>query len=414
MSGDDLELVRGLVAIPSLSRQERPAVEWLVTRMAERGFRSRIDEAGNAVGERGSGQRHVVLLGHIDTVPGAIPVRVEDGELVGRGAVDAKGPLAAFVAAATEPPPGLRVTVVGAVEEESPTSRGARHVATRPAPDWCVVGEPSGWDGVTVGYKGRLVLRLAVERSARHGAAPGPTIAEEALALWESLRDAALARGGSGFERLDCRLEGMAALPAQAKLAQELGCKRSATWVPPGHNERAFAENFKLHVDRIGPAAKILADHGIALGLEFIGPKTLRKTFAHRFIYTMEGMLAMGTAMGTGNVGLLLDIWHLYTSHGSLDQVRELDASEVVVVHINDAPVGINVDEQMDQVRTLPGETGVLDIAGFLQALDEIGYDGPVTVEPFSKRVREMAASDAVAATAEAVQKVWSNSGVKG
>jgi sugar phosphate isomerase/epimerase len=207
--------------------------------------------------------------------------------------------------------------------------------------------------------------------------------------------------------------EGMAALPAQAQLAQAIGCTRSATWVPPGHNERDFAENFKLHVERIGAAAAILADHDIALGLEFIGPKTLRKNFSHRFIYTMEGMLAMGAAMGTGNVGLLLDVWHLYTSHGTLDQVRELQASDVVVVHINDAPAGIAVDEQMDQVRTLPGETGVLDIEGFLQALEEIGYDGPVTVEPFSKRVREMSVQDAVAATAASVQKVWPRSGVK-
>ncbi len=207
--------------------------------------------------------------------------------------------------------------------------------------------------------------------------------------------------------------EGMAALPAQAKLAQKLGCKRSATWVPPGHQERTFAENFKVHVDRIGPAAAILADHGIALGLEFIGPKTLRKSFAHRFVYTLEGMLALGAAMGTGNVGLLLDIWHLYTAHGSLDQVRELNAADVVVVHINDAPAGIVVDEQMDQVRTLPGETGVLDIEGFLHALDEIGFDGPVTVEPFSQRVRDLSVGDAVAATAAAVQKVWPRSGVK-
>jgi sugar phosphate isomerase/epimerase len=180
----------------------------------------------------------------------------------------------------------------------------------------------------------------------------------------------------------------------------------------PGNNERPFLANFKFHVDRIGPAAAILADHGIALGLEFIGPKTLRKTFAHRFIYTLEGMLALGAAMGTGNVGLLLDIWHLYTSHGSIDQVRELDASEVVVVHINDAPAGIAVDEQLDQVRTLPGETGVLDVAGFLQALEAIGYDGPVTVEPFSQRLREMTTEDAVAATAAAVNKVGLRSAV--
>ncbi len=177
MSTDDLELVRGLVAIPSLSRHEGEAVEWLVARMAERGFRASVDDAGNAVGEIGDGPRHVVLLGHIDTVPGEIPVRVEDGELVGRGAVDAKGPLAVFVAAATRPVPGVRVTVVGAVEEESPTSAGARYRATLPAPDWCVIGEPSGWDAATVAYKGRLALRIALQRHARHGAAPGPTTA---------------------------------------------------------------------------------------------------------------------------------------------------------------------------------------------------------------------------------------------
>jgi sugar phosphate isomerase/epimerase len=207
--------------------------------------------------------------------------------------------------------------------------------------------------------------------------------------------------------------DGLAALPAQAKLASELGCTRTATWLVPGSNDRTFLENFKFHVERIAPAAAILADYGISLGLEFIGPKTLRKTLAHRFIYTLEGMLALGAAMGTGNVGLLLDIWHLYTSHGSIEQVRELNPTEVVVVHINDAPAGVAVDEQMDQVRALPGETGVLDLAGFLQALEEIGYDGPVTVEPFSQRVRAMTTPEAVAATAEAVRKVWPRSGVK-
>ena len=193
-SEPDLALLRGLVEIPSVSRHEGDAVEWLVARMAERGFRASVDDAGNAVGDIGEGPVHVVLLGHIDTVPGEIAVRIEGDELVGRGAVDAKGPLAAFVVAATEPPAEVRVTVVGAVEEESPTSRGARYRATLPAPSWCVIGEPSGWDAVTVAYKGRLTLEVALSREARHGASPGPTIAEEALALWQSVRGSADAR----------------------------------------------------------------------------------------------------------------------------------------------------------------------------------------------------------------------------
>src|SRR5216683_924637 len=202
--------------------------------MGERGFRASIDEAGNAVGEIGDGPRHVVLLGHIDTVPGEIPVRLEDGELVGRGAVDAKGPLAAFVAAATEPVAGLKVTVVGAVEEESPTSKGARYRATLAAPDWCVIGEPSGWDGVTVAYKGRLVLGITLARDARHGASPGATIAEEALGLWARLRDEAVARtvDARPFARLDCRLEGMHAAAGDGLV--ERADLRVGYRVPPG------------------------------------------------------------------------------------------------------------------------------------------------------------------------------------
>ena len=234
LSERDVALVGGLVAIPSVSRNEADAVEWLVARMAERGFRASVDPAGNAVGEIGSGPIHVVLLGHIDTVPGDIPVRIEEGELVGRGAVDAKGPLAAFVAAATEPPAGVRITVVGAVEEESPTSKGARYRATLPAPDWCVIGEPSGWDGVTVGYKGRLVLGLSLRRDARHGAAPGPTCAEEALALWAHIGAAAAARtpGAGGFERLDCRLEGIQAVAGDG--LTERAELRVGYRIPPG------------------------------------------------------------------------------------------------------------------------------------------------------------------------------------
>jgi len=234
LSERDLALVGGLVAIPSVSRDERDAVEWLVARMTERGFRASVDAAGNAVGEIGDGPVHVMLLGHIDTVPGDIPVRIEDGALVGRGAVDAKGPLAAFVAAASEPPAGVRVTVVGAVEEESPTSAGAHHRATLPAPDWCVIGEPSGWDGVTVGYKGRLVLGVSLARDARHGAAPGPTCAEEALGLWERIRAAADARtpGARGFERLDCRLEGVHAVAGDGLV--ERAELRVGYRIPPG------------------------------------------------------------------------------------------------------------------------------------------------------------------------------------
>ena len=143
-----------------------------------------------------------------------------------------------------------------------------------------------------------------------------------------------------------------------------------------------MTKNRAFHVTRFTPIAKILGDHGVSLGLEFIGPKTLRETQQYPFIHTMEDMLDMGREIGP-NVGVLLDAYHWYTSHGTIDQLKALTPAQVVYVHVNDAPVGVPIDDQLDGVRDLPGATGVIDIAGFLQSLRSIGYDGPVTPEPF-------------------------------
>lgn len=188
-SAADIDLIRRLVEIESLSDHEADAVAELCRQMDARGFRAHVDAAGNAVGEIGSGDRHVVLLGHIDTVPGRIPVRIEDGVLHGRGAVDAKGPLCTFAAAAALAAPRLkaRVTVVGAVGEERIGSPGATEVAKWPAPDACVIGEPSGWDAVCLGYRGTLSVHYRHRQPSRHMAGPGESIGEQAVAFWNAL-----------------------------------------------------------------------------------------------------------------------------------------------------------------------------------------------------------------------------------
>ena len=198
----------------------------------------------------------------------------------------------------------------------------------------------------------------------------------------------------------------LAALPGYAALAQSIGASRALTGVMPFSNTRPFDENYAFHVARLKPAAKILQEYGIRLGIEFIAPKTLRNTGKFEFIYSLTDTLKLGAELGP-NAGLLLDLWHWYTSHGTQAELDNLTNHQVVAVHVNDAPAGIPVDEQMDLVRCLPGETGVLDCAGFLKALQRAGYDGPVTPEPFSKRVNEMVPKEALRATAEAMSKVW-------
>ena len=207
----------------------------------------------------------------------------------------------------------------------------------------------------------------------------------------------------------------LAALPALAALARDLGCTRTATWCPPASDERDYAENFAWHVARFRPIAQVLKDHGCRLGIEFIGPKTLRAPRRYPFIYTLEGMMELVDAIGTGNVGLLFDAFHLYTSGGSLVDMDTITADDVVVVHVNDAPAGIERDAQIDNVRCLPMETGIVDAPGMLRKLAAMGYDGPVTPEPFSQRVNAIAAEDPLHAAqiiAQSMDALWQASGL--
>lgn len=193
---NEVEFLEQFVTIRSLSGEEQAAAEFAVARMADLGLTgTHVDVVGNAVGvkerpsETGEIEREIVLLGHIDTVPGVVEVRVENGRLYGRGSVDAKGPFATFIEATAraELKPGTRVVVIGATEEEAATSKGARYVREQFAPDFCIIGEPSGWDGVTLGYKGRVLIDYLLEKEMGHTAGPEIGAAETAVNWWNEL-----------------------------------------------------------------------------------------------------------------------------------------------------------------------------------------------------------------------------------
>lgn len=204
--------------------------------------------------------------------------------------------------------------------------------------------------------------------------------------------------------------ETLAKLPAAAKLAQEVGCHRTMTWVLGWSDDLPRQQHFDRVVKRFRLVAEILEDYDQRLGLEFIGPRTSRAPHRYGFVYTMDGMLTLCCAIGTGNVGLLFDVWHWYTSLSTLDDVRKLRKEDVVYVHINDAPAGIDVLDQIDNRRCLPGETGVIPNAALMEILAEIRYDGPVTVEPFNEHLRSVAERDPLEAarlTSRALDSVW-------
>jgi LysW-gamma-L-lysine carboxypeptidase len=253
--GADVALLEAMLRIRSLSREESALAHMLREQMARRGFDARIDEVGNVVGVRGDPRSGptVALLGHLDTVPGEVPVRRAGDLLYGRGAVDAKGPLAAFIAAASaHEGPGC-VMVIGAVEEEAATSRGARHIMERVTPDFAVIGEPSNWDRLTVGYKGRLLAHYRLERTMAHSAGARASACEVAVSFWQRVQQAVefenAARPGAAFDRLQPSLRAMRSesdgLMESAEL--ELGFR-----LPPGFEvERWQQELCKLANDAV-------------------------------------------------------------------------------------------------------------------------------------------------------------------
>lgn len=204
---DPISLLRRMVEIPSHSGEEAALAAFLVEAMRSLGLRAFVDGAGNAVGMLGDGPKEIVLLGHMDTVPGLVPVRIENGKLYGRGSVDAKGPLAAFIAAAAGVGAlsGKRMVVIGATEEEAASSKGARHAARAFSPSFCVIGEPSGTRAVTLAYKGRIVLAYDARADAAHSAAQAGRVLEDGVEFWNRVKRWAedFNAGKKMFDRLD-------------------------------------------------------------------------------------------------------------------------------------------------------------------------------------------------------------------
>jgi len=168
-----------------------------------------------------------------------------------------------------------------------------------------------------------------------------------------------------------------------------------------------YRQNFELHRARLAEAARILKDQGLRLGLEYVGPKTSRDKSRFHFIHTQVELMELIDAIGTGNVGILLDSYHWHTSHGTVEDLAKLTNELVIDVHVNDAQPGIATDDLLDLKRALPCSTGVIDLKSYMGALARMGYDGPVTIEPFDQELNAMDDDAAVAKTKGALDKTF-------
>jgi len=293
-----------MVSIYGPAGHEAEIGQYLVSAMRQAGFQAHVDEVGNAIGELGAGSRSIVLLGHMDTVPGFIQVREEEGRLYGRGAVDAKGPLATFIAAAAAygPPADARLTIIGAVEEEG-SSRGARHVVGRHRPDFAIIGEPSGWDHVCLGYKGSLWINYSLSVERFHSAGQGQTAAESAVAFWNQVNDFAAhfnADKAREFDRLTPTLTSIHS--SSDGLADRVEMEVSLRW-PLGFDDAAFA---RWMGEQAAPAKVETASREVP----FRGEKRTRLTSAFlAAIRAVGGEPAFSVKTGTADMNIVGPAW---------------------------------------------------------------------------------------------------------
>ena len=199
--------------------------------------------------------------------------------------------------------------------------------------------------------------------------------------------------------------DGLGKLPKIAAGLQTAGVSRVGTWLAPSHGELTYRANYRQHVVRLTEIARVLQDHGLRFGLEYVGTQLSMVGKKYPFVHTLAEARELIAALGTGNVGLVLDTWHWWTAGDTVADLRGLTNAEVVSVDLNDAPKDLAKAQQKDNERELPVATGVIDTAGFLQALVAINYDGPVRPEPFNKTLNALDNDPACVAASAAMHQ---------
>ncbi len=199
--------------------------------------------------------------------------------------------------------------------------------------------------------------------------------------------------------------DGMLGWPRLCQALRDAGASRVGTWLLPYHSALTYLENFKQTATRLRQIALVARDYGLRLGLEYVGTKTLWTRDRFAFVHTMAETKELIAEIRSPNVGFVLDSWHWWTANERKEDILTLKNEDVVSCDLNDAPVGIKKELQIDGQRELPMATGVIDVKSFLAGLNKIGYDGPIRAEPFNAKLRAMSEDQACGATINAMKK---------
>ena len=206
--------------------------------------------------------------------------------------------------------------------------------------------------------------------------------------------------------------DGIKVLKDYCKVMRKIDSVGFCRWIMPTSNNLTYLKNFKIHKERLKECAKIIGDNDMKLGLEFVGPKTLMARDQFSFIRTINELRELISEIDERNVGYQLDTFHLYCANHSIEDLRFLNKDDIIMCQLNDAVNGRSRDEQIDLERDLPGKTGLIDTAPFLNFLQEVGYDRTVSAEPFNKDLNKMNNDEAAKTTYDSIKKSFEDAGV--
>lgn len=196
-------------------------------------------------------------------------------------------------------------------------------------------------------------------------------------------------------------------LQPAAEFAAAIGCPRMMTYIMSS-SDTPKEELREIYKQRFTECARILERSGVRLGLEFLGPLHIRKAFRYEFIWRMNEMLEFAKECGP-NVGLTLDSWHWHHAGATTQDIVAAGRERIVHVHFNDAP-NLPPEQIRDDQRLMPGE-GVINLTGFLRALQQIGYTDALSVEVFG-RAKDMTPEDAARLGLKTSLAVFQKAGV--
>lgn len=198
-----------------------------------------------------------------------------------------------------------------------------------------------------------------------------------------------------------------------AQLAASIGAERAITIVAPANNDRPYHESFEFYGRRLSDLGRALEPHGIKLGIGFDAVPASREAKAFEFVSTLDALVMLLTTVTAPNVGLWLDVWQCWLAGTSFDDIRkQLARTKVMAASLSDAAAETDPERHDPESRHLPGETGVIDTVAVLTALAELGYDGPVTPDPGTKRMAGLRRDQLVKLAREKLDAAWKAAGL--